>query len=412
MFLKLTKEDLFQVVRQAWADSFGTLPTQQRYVLESLLTPIRKDVDEDGFRTVLSVLDLLDTVYVLNPFSAPGLTFMGGHPCGAGPGQAGVTGVAITPAAAMWSLIGETVEWATLRNGQHLLPATRQKPRRKDQGLWFEAVALTGGGTLSVPAGACVEHPSDPGGNAGRSQGYGAGLSRDQSLRHALLELVERDATDRWWMDGREPVLLYPEREAADEISTFLGQINWNGPNLRLLSLQSATGIPVIAAVSFDENGRNYACGIAARAALGDAMRAAIVEMCQMEFGGQIILDRIKAGGTQVLSAFEKVQFAQMSEVDARQFRPFNPDQAKPLAALPDTRRGGGTLADLTAKLRQNDIDLYHVDLSGVCDGFTVSKLVSPQLRTSRAHISPADSASDIEKANKRGQYSAHRPLA
>jgi ribosomal protein S12 methylthiotransferase accessory factor len=59
-----------------------------------------------------------------------------------------------------------------------------------------------------------------------------------------------------------------------------------------LLDITTEFGIPVVAALSCDRNGRQLAYGLSARLSMLEAARAAILELCQTELA--ILLARIK----------------------------------------------------------------------------------------------------------------------
>jgi ribosomal protein S12 methylthiotransferase accessory factor len=126
------------------------------------------------------------------------------------------------------------------------------------------------------------------------SVGVAAGPSRDWAASRALLELIERDAASLWWTGGRRGKMVPLDEPAMVEIAQLFhalrqranDRVSW------LLDLTTDIGIPVIAALSCNSDGRQLAYGFAARLSIAQAARAAILELCQTELA--ILLAKIK----------------------------------------------------------------------------------------------------------------------
>ena len=105
------------------------------------------------------------------------------------------------------------------------------------------------------------------------SVGVAAGPTFDWAASRALLELIERDAASLWWTGGRRGKAVPLDHPAMAEIQRLVGtlrqhahdRISW------LLDLATDIGIPVIAALSCDMDGKHLAYGLAARLSLEDA---------------------------------------------------------------------------------------------------------------------------------------------
>lgn len=114
------------------------------------------------------------------------------------------------------------------------------------------------------------------------SNGCAAGATWPDSLESALLECIERDAMAIWWY-GRQRrhhlPISYIDR-LAPRLSWWLGQRKRHS---LLIDLMSELGVPVVASVSFDDDGRHVAIGSAAALDSGRAAILAITEMIQME---------------------------------------------------------------------------------------------------------------------------------
>ena len=115
----------------------------------------------------------------------------------------------------------------------------------------------------------------------GDSNGCAAGPTIETAKLAAILELVERDATGQWWYrgQGRAPIVL-----TSLKIET--GLVSWlQGRQRRswLYDITNDIGVPVFAAVSAEEGGRDVVLGFAARVESHAAAIAALSEMLQME---------------------------------------------------------------------------------------------------------------------------------
>lgn len=114
------------------------------------------------------------------------------------------------------------------------------------------------------------------------STGCAVGPDRGTALTTAVWESVERDAVALWWHGNRPAGRLALEVIDAQQPRLFW----WLHQRARvtmLLDLTTDIGLPVVAAVSADADGRHVAMGSAARPGLADAALAAVTEMVQTE---------------------------------------------------------------------------------------------------------------------------------
>ncbi len=117
------------------------------------------------------------------------------------------------------------------------------------------------------------------------SCGCAAGITHEAALTSALLETIERDAAAAWWRSRRGGRLIGLEALAGAGVPDLLARIRQEklGRSTQLLDISGEFPAPVIAALSFDADGRGLAVGLACRLDAGNALRAALLEMCQME---------------------------------------------------------------------------------------------------------------------------------
>lgn len=131
------------------------------------------------------------------------------------------------------------------------------------------------------------------------SVGIGAGRDAAAARLAALLELVERDAAAAWWCEGAAPRQLdaavaapAAERLAAMRAGAALPRAT------AFLDLGSPTGVPVVAALSRDPDGRGLAVGLKAALSQADAAHGAMIELLQMELALEIARHRAARGAT------------------------------------------------------------------------------------------------------------------
>ena len=116
------------------------------------------------------------------------------------------------------------------------------------------------------------------------SNGCAAGSSAEAAKFAALLELIERDATARWWYGrrARRSIALGELCEAMPSLAAFASEAR--DRDARIFDITTDLGVPAFAAVSADPDGTGIALGFAAKATRGDAVVSALTEMLQMEF--------------------------------------------------------------------------------------------------------------------------------
>ena len=129
------------------------------------------------------------------------------------------------------------------------------------------------------------------------SNGCAAGQTRQQALAHALLELVERDATGIWWY-GRIARPAVPRSLLDDKtLGAALTARERMGHEVRLLDLTHDLEIPVVAAILADTEGTLLGLGFGCHVDWMRAIRSAYREMCQMELSIAFAKRRVAQAG-------------------------------------------------------------------------------------------------------------------
>jgi ribosomal protein S12 methylthiotransferase accessory factor len=116
------------------------------------------------------------------------------------------------------------------------------------------------------------------------SNGCAAGTGAEAAKFAALLELIERDATARWWYGrrARRSVALEDLDAAIPALADFVTEARQRGT--RVFDITTDLGVPVFAAMSADHAGHAVALGFAAKPSATEAVLSAVTEMLQMEF--------------------------------------------------------------------------------------------------------------------------------
>jgi ribosomal protein S12 methylthiotransferase accessory factor YcaO len=112
--------------------------------------------------------------------------------------------------------------------------------------------------------------------------GCAAGRNFDDARERALLECIERDALAIWWY-GRQSRAHYDLSildEIAPRVSWWLSQ---RSRRTLLIDITSDITVPVVAAVSANENGTFVAIGSSAHSSYEMAALSAVTEMIQTE---------------------------------------------------------------------------------------------------------------------------------
>lgn len=178
---------------------------------------------------------------------------------------------------------------------QHHLAELQCLPRAGGLAM-LDATDLLTGGAVQVPAQSvyldCAEVLSEPLQMDANSTGCAVGPDRDSAVATALWECVERDAVALWWHGNRQggPVPLEVIDARQPRLFWWLHQRH---RVTRLFDISTDIGLPVVAAVASDRDGRVVAMGSAARPVLEDAALAAVTEMVQTE----VSLDHAREAG-------------------------------------------------------------------------------------------------------------------
>jgi ribosomal protein S12 methylthiotransferase accessory factor YcaO len=197
------------------------------------------------------------------------------------------------------------------------------------------------------------------------SNGCACGNSWQDALDRATLECIERDAMAIWWY-GRQQRPHLPAScldRHAPRLSWWLGK---RQKHFQLIDITSDTGVPVVAAISYNDNGRNVAMGSAAAMETEHAAISAVTELVQMEVS------------MTMRAPDEELQnwFAKASVYDMPQFQPYG------IAA-----RFVSSTGDPQQQLMDAGHQIFAVDLTRSGDLLSTARVIAPTL--SALHQAP-----------------------
>jgi ribosomal protein S12 methylthiotransferase accessory factor len=180
-----------------------------------------------------------------------------------------------------------------------------------------------------------------------------------------------------WWLGGCRPkrfALDHPATMAGAELIRRLRQQE-SGRQTLLLDITTDNGIPVVASVSMDKDGRGMAYGVSSRLNAGEAAKAAILEMCQMEMAAPIARAKLAEGGDKVLNDADRrhLRRAEFAAMDCELFHPRDISSHNSAAI--------SNLKGLASHLRSHGIRIFLLDHTREDIGVSVVRAVSPELQ-------------------------------
>ncbi len=368
----------------------------------ALLAAVRKRHGDD----IVHAASLLDRLFLLRSPWAPGLRCVGGEITGSANNntqQFSLIGASLQLEDAFASCVAEGIERVScierpgdaflLDHLPDIMPAardfidTRLLPGKSSSALpdtpWMRAQILPFGNTF-LPADWCLRRSGYsplriPG--AALSTGVAAGPTPVEATERALLELVERDAAGLWWSGGARGRHVAVDSVEGAEAGRLLSALR-DGFDIRrtwLLDITTDLNIPCIAALSTNPDGTRLCCGLGARMTKPDAVRAAVLEMCQSELG--LLLALVKqATGEGTLTQTDRRHIARAS-LDANRCDLLHPAGISPPGSGGEDDPSQDRLARLIEKLSKAGIEVATVDHTRPEFNIPVIRAIAPQLQ-------------------------------
>jgi ribosomal protein S12 methylthiotransferase accessory factor len=252
---------------------------------------------------------------------------------------------------------------------------------------WVGARDAASGTPALIPADLCLRRSSErrafvfPG---PLSSGAAAGATFEAAALRAVLELCERDAVMLWWQGGRRARGFAMEHTANKAAVGLVERLRMEATGRRtwLLDITTDLGVPVVAAVSVDPDGRGLACGFASRLDMGEAARAAVLELCQMEMSAPVAKAKRAEAGDSALNEADRRHLcrAAFSATECDLLFPSGITEAEVTSAH--------DLEDLICRLDSRGVPLFFFDMTRADIGVSVARAVSPALQPFTAAVS------------------------
>jgi ribosomal protein S12 methylthiotransferase accessory factor len=151
-----------------------------------------------------------------------------------------------------------------------------------------------------------------------------------------------------------------------------------NDRALWMLDITTDIGVPVVAALSCDKEGRQLAYGLASRPSVREAMRAAILELCQTELA--ILIAEIKRTevGEDKLPPTDRCHVERGASIDANRCELLHPVGIRVDASEPEAEPEPSVIL---GALHRIGIEAALVDLTRAEFGIPVVRAVAPALQ-------------------------------
>jgi ribosomal protein S12 methylthiotransferase accessory factor len=265
-----------------------------------------------------------------------------------------------------WDVLGFALKqrhcWLDFNRAWHGYDAIPEPTAFDGEVDWSPVKSLADGSTHWLPSQICFgRYAAD----AWRSDSNGcaAGRTPDHAMAHALLELVERDATGIWWY-GRIPRPAVPQSLLeGDSLAEALARRMEMGQRVRLLDLTHDLEIPVIAAVFVCKDGTLQSLGFGCHVSQVQAARSAYLEMCQMELSISFIRRRVAQAGDQA-ALDDRRLLDWMSRANAGHLAHLRPARGLIVPCPPSAPNDERHTAEFVlGRLKRARLEAYGVDL-------------------------------------------------
>lgn len=150
---------------------------------------------------------------------------------------------------------------------------------------WLPATNLLNGKQYWIPAGLCLlgfpeKYKGDILGTD--STGCATGSTTEQAIKHAVLEVIERDAATIWWRAKLPCPEVSSQNQSTDFILTLKKELSLKGYLTCALDITNDLGIPVVATVAWNtKTGKEIFIALGCDLTLAGATRKSYLELMQ-----------------------------------------------------------------------------------------------------------------------------------
>ncbi len=260
---------------------------------------------------------------------------------------------------------------------------------------WVEARNPATGERDLIPAALCFRRSKGRRPNGlpyAMGLGVGAGQNREEAALHAILEWVERDAVALWWRGGGEPSAISAKSLAASGVVEQLRRYRQGatGRKTWFLDLTSDLGIPVVAALSVNNDNGGFAYGFSAGMTVETALAGALAELLQIELADHLVAAKREEGGEARLNETDHGHLARAGTVSPGWpgLQPCAMAAGKRAWAMPQgAETAAGRLRALAKSLVEHGHPVHLVELTRADIGVAVMRAVIPGLQPDPADL-------------------------
>lgn len=260
--------------------------------------------------------------------------------------------------------------WNAQVDGVHHLP--QRFDQSKNIG-WVNAQSLTSQSSRFVPAAWCfLGYPDalEEGFPIPDSSGLAAGDSISDAIARGLFELIERDAVSIWWYNRLVMPPLIFDNQALEIWQPFSDWIARCGRRFWLLDLTLDLNVPVVAAISCNQQGSDLSVGFGSALRPEMAAEHAMCELVQFEVTKMYYRPPTSNAYPHFL------QWCQSAKVNDNSF--LLPDDTHRKTRADETCSAGAVLDLLASK----DLEAFAFHLSKPNQSKKVVRVIVPGLRS------------------------------
>ena len=357
----------------------------------------------------------LKRLFQLRAPDAPGLVFFGGeadpsifgekfseHP------TAGLAGSGLSLRKAFESCVGEGVEYLSQFEGD-LPPFESGTVEQRARGLnrvsrnflatvlghvgiapgrdlaWISASRVCDGEGAVLPVDICLRRSRESRDFIAPFKlgtGCAAGASFEDAALRALLELIERDAASLWWRGGRRGRAISAESKAGRRASDLIERLRQGNDQKTswLLDITTDIGVPCAAAISSKRDGYGFACGLAARTTMTEAVQAAIFEMCQSELAYAVVDAKLREAGEAALNEADRRHLRRCTSINTRACELLQPAGAPRRVLEKAEESPDPCLRAIVERVKALGFETFDIDLTRPMFGIPVVRILTPGL--------------------------------
>jgi len=169
--------------------------------------------------------------------------------------------------------------------------------------------------------------------------------------------------------------------------------------------------VPCVAAVSTNREGRDFACGLAARASLEAAASSALLEMCQMELANHLVHEKLKHSGVNALTPTDRRHKLRFDSIIPEACGSLFAALAPVACDLPRQMDVRGELKWVAGKLEDRLVECFALDLTRPEIGVPCVRAFAPALQPLQAASESQRLARTILETGGSSPYAVGIPL-